>query len=39
MGAVKVKEVEVAQRTIVEAVQGLAEQGVIEMGEQDEVIE
>ena len=39
MGAVKVKEVEVAQRTIVEVVQGLAEQGVIEMGEQDEVIE
>ena len=39
LGAVKVKEVEVAQRTIVEAVQKLAEQGVLELGEAEETIE
>ncbi len=39
LGAVKVKEVEVAQRTIVEAIQKLAEQGVLELGEAEETIE
>lgn len=38
MGAVKVKDVESSQRKIVDVVQGLAEQGVLELGEQDEVI-
>jgi flagellar motor switch protein FliG len=39
MGAVKVKEVEGSQRKIVEAVQQLADQGVIQLGEADEMIE
>jgi flagellar motor switch protein FliG len=39
MGAVKVKEVDGAQRKIVEAVQQLAEQGVLQVGESDEMIE
>lgn len=39
MGAVKVKEVETSQRKIVEAVQQLADQGVIQLGEADEMIE
>jgi len=39
MGAVKVKEVEAAQRKIVEAVQQLAEQGILQVGETDEMIE
>ncbi|MDQ1340258.1 MAG: flagellar motor switch protein FliG [Campylobacterota bacterium] len=39
LGAVKVKEVEVAQRQVVEAVQKLAEQGVLELGEAEETIE
>lgn len=39
LGAVKVKEVESAQRKIVEAVQQLADQGVIQLGEADEMIE
>jgi flagellar motor switch protein FliG len=39
LGAVKVKEVEVAQRTIVEVIQKLAEQGVLELGEAEETIE
>ncbi len=39
MGAVKVKEVEGAQRRIVEAVQQLAEQGVLQIGETDEMVE
>ncbi len=39
MGAVKVKEVESSQRQIVEAVQQLAEQGVLQIGETDEMIE
>lgn len=39
MGAVKVKDVEGAQRKIVEAVQQLAEQGVLQVGETDEMIE
>ncbi len=39
MGAVKVKEVDGAQRKIVEVVQQLAEQGVLQVGESDEMIE
>jgi flagellar motor switch protein FliG len=39
MGAVKVKEVESSQRKIVESVQQLADQGVIQLGEADEMIE
>jgi len=39
LGAVKVREVEDAQRTIVEQVQKLAESGVLEIGEQEEMIE
>jgi flagellar motor switch protein FliG len=39
LGAVKVRDVEGAQRKIVEVVQQLAEQGVLEVGEQEEMIE
>ncbi|MDR2906148.1 MAG: flagellar motor switch protein FliG [Helicobacteraceae bacterium] len=39
LGAVKVREVEAAQRKIVDSVQQLAEQGVIEIGGEDEVVE
>ena len=39
MGAVKVKEVEAAQRKIVEVVQKLAEEGVVSIGEAEEMIE
>lgn len=39
LGAVKMKDVEVAQRKIVEAVNGLAEAGVIQMGSTDEMID
>lgn len=39
MGAVKVREVEAAQRKIIETIQQLSEQGVIELGEAEEVIE
>ncbi|WP_194239021.1 MULTISPECIES: flagellar motor switch protein FliG [Campylobacter] len=39
LGAVRVKDVEEAQRRIVEAVQALAEQGVFQVGEADEMIE
>ncbi len=39
LGAVKVKEVESAQRKIVEAVQTLAEQGVLQLGESEEMVE
>ncbi len=39
MGAVKLKEVEEAQRKIVEEVQQLAEQGIIQIGEAEEMIE
>ena len=39
LGAVRVKDVEEAQRKIVEEVQKLAEQGVIQIGETDEMIE
>ncbi len=39
LGATKVKDVEDAQRKIVDEVQKLAEKGLIQMGEADEVIE
>jgi flagellar motor switch protein FliG len=39
MGAVKLKDVEGAQRKIVETVQKLAESGVIEMNNDEEIIE
>ena len=39
MGAVKMKEVEVAQRKIVEVVTQLSEQGLVQMGESEEMIE
>ena len=39
MGAVKMKDVESAQRRIVEVVNGLAETGAIEMGSTEEMIE
>jgi len=39
LGAVRVKDVEEAQRKIVEEVQKLAEQGIIQIGESDEMIE
>jgi flagellar motor switch protein FliG len=39
LGAVKVKEVEGAQRKIVDAVQALAEQGVLQLGESEELVE
>ena len=39
LGAVKVKDVESAQRKIVEIVQSLAEEGVIQLGEQEDMIE
>lgn len=39
LGAVKVREVEAAQRKIVELVQQLAEAGTIEMGSEEEVID
>jgi len=39
MGAVKMKDVEAAQRRIVEVVNGLAETGAIEMGSTEEMIE
>jgi len=39
LGATKVKDVEEAQRKIVEEVQKLAEKGLVQMGEADEVIE
>ena len=39
LGAVRVKDVEEAQRKIVEEVQKLAEQGVLQIGESDEMIE
>ena len=39
LGAVRVKDVEGAQRKIVEAVQQLAEQGVLQVGETEEMIE
>lgn len=39
LGAVKMKEVEAAQRKIVDAVQGLSEQGVLQLGESEEMVE
>jgi len=39
LGAVKMKDVEVAQRKIVEAVNGLAEAGTIQMGSTEEMID
>lgn len=39
IGAVKVRDVESAQRKIVEAVQQLAEQGILQVGETEEMIE
>ncbi len=39
LGAVKMKEVESAQRKIVDAVQALAEQGIIQIGESEEMLE
>lgn len=39
LGAVKMKEVESAQRKIVDAVQGLAEQGVVQLGGTEEMID
>jgi flagellar motor switch protein FliG len=39
LGAVKVREVEGAQRKIVDAVQSLAEQGILQLGETEEMLE
>jgi len=39
MGAVKMKEVEDAQRKIIEIVNGLAEAGTIQMGSTEEMVE
>ena len=39
LGAVKMKEVEGAQRKIVDAVQALAEQGILQLGESEEMLE
>ncbi|MDO5045193.1 flagellar motor switch protein FliG [Campylobacter sp.] len=39
LGAVRVKDVEEAQRRIVEQVQALADQGIFQVGEADEMIE
>ncbi|MFA5215191.1 flagellar motor switch protein FliG [Sulfuricurvum sp.] len=39
LGAVKVKEIDAAQRKIVDAVQALAEQGVLQLGESEEMVE
>ncbi|EAH8946928.1 flagellar motor switch protein FliG, partial [Campylobacter coli] len=39
LGAVRVKDVEDAQRKVVEVVQKLAEQGLVQTGDADEMIE
>lgn len=39
LGAVKVKDVEAAQRKIVEIVQNLSDQGLIQLGDEDDIIE
>ncbi|GAA9278850.1 flagellar motor switch protein FliG [Helicobacter pylori] len=39
LGAVKIKDVDVAQRKIIEIVQSLQEKGVIQAGEEEDVIE
>ena len=38
LGAVRVKDVEEAQRKVVEEVQKLAEQGVLQIGEAEEMV-
>lgn len=38
LGAVKVRDIEAAQRKIIEIVQNLSEQGLIQLGEQDDVV-
>ena len=39
LGVVKVRDVENAQRKVVELVQTLSEQGTIQIGEEDDVVE
>lgn len=39
LGAVKVKDVESAQRKVVEQVQSLSEQGIIQLGEEEDMVE
>jgi flagellar motor switch protein FliG len=39
LGGVKVKDVEAAQRKVVESVQRLLDEGVIQIGENEEVVE
>ena len=39
LGAVKVRDVEAAQRKVVEIVQNLADQGLIQIGDDDDVVE
>ncbi|PAF50662.1 flagellar motor switch protein FliG [Helicobacter sp. 13S00477-4] len=39
LGAVKVKDVEAAQRKIIEVVQSLSDQGLIQIGEEEDVVE
>ncbi len=39
LGAVRMRDVEAAQRKVVEAVQNLSEQGLIQVGEEEDVIE
>ena len=39
LGAVRMRDVEAAQRKIVEAVQTLSEQGLIQVGEEEDVVE
>ncbi|PAF44577.1 flagellar motor switch protein FliG [Helicobacter sp. 11S02629-2] len=38
LGAVKVRDIEAAQRKIIEAVQNLSEQGLIQIGEEEDVV-
>lgn len=38
LGAVKVRDIEAAQRKIIEIVQNLSEQGLIQLGEQEDVV-
>jgi flagellar motor switch protein FliG len=39
LGAVRVKDVEEAQRRVVDEVQKLAEQGILQVGETEEMVE
>ncbi|WP_324761677.1 FliG C-terminal domain-containing protein, partial [Helicobacter bizzozeronii] len=39
LGAVKIKDVESAQRKIIEIVQSLAEKGIIQMGGEEDIVE